>query len=61
MYRLFHDLDHGMQPISVLFPYLPIEAHRKRDASRQERGWIHTQAARIEGPYTDDMFRIWRK
>ena len=50
-----------MQPISVLFPYLPIEAHRKRDASRQERGWIHTQAARIEGPYTDDMFRIWRK
>ncbi len=33
---LFHDLDMGMQPISVIFPYLPIAAHRKRDASRKE-------------------------
>nr|CAD1820427.1 unnamed protein product [Ananas comosus var. bracteatus] len=29
---LFHDLDNGMQPISVIFPYLPIPAHRQRDA-----------------------------
>jgi sterol 14-demethylase len=28
---LFHDLDNGMLPISVLFPYLPIPAHRRRD------------------------------
>ena len=35
---LYHDLDDGMQPISVLFPYLPIEAHRKRDAARKEMG-----------------------
>lgn len=28
---LFHDLDLGMQPISVIFPYLPIPAHRQRD------------------------------
>lgn len=34
VYKYFHDLDNGMQPISVFFPYLPIEAHRKRDASR---------------------------
>ena len=27
--RLYHDLDEGMQPISVFFPYLPIEAHRR--------------------------------
>ena len=33
---LFHDLDMGMQPISVIFPYLPIAAHRRRDASRAE-------------------------
>ena len=28
---LLHDLDDGMRPISVLFPYLPTEPHRKRD------------------------------
>ena len=26
---LYHDLDDGMRPISVLFPYLPTEFHRK--------------------------------
>lgn len=31
---LFHDLDNGMRPISVIFPYLPIPAHRKRDRAR---------------------------
>lgn len=29
--QLFHDLDAGMLPISVLFPYLPIPAHAHRD------------------------------
>lgn len=29
--ELFHDLDAGMLPVSVLFPYLPIPAHRRRD------------------------------
>jgi len=33
---LIHDLDQGMQPISVFAPYLPIEAHRKRDAAHIE-------------------------
>ena len=28
---LIHDLDMGMLPISVLAPYLPIPAHRRRD------------------------------
>ncbi|GAA0166968.1 oxygenase [Lithospermum erythrorhizon] len=33
---LFHDLDNGMLPISVLFPYLPIPAHRRRDEARKK-------------------------
>ncbi|KAL9841026.1 putative sterol 14-alpha-demethylase [Arabidopsis thaliana] len=31
---LFHDLDKGMQPISVIFPKLPIPAHNCRDRAR---------------------------
>ncbi|KZV20615.1 obtusifoliol 14alpha-demethylase [Dorcoceras hygrometricum] len=33
---LFHDLDNGMLPISVIFPYLPIPAHRRRDQARKK-------------------------
>ncbi|KAJ8565310.1 hypothetical protein K7X08_007886 [Anisodus acutangulus] len=33
---LFHDLDNGMLPISVIFPYLPIPAHRRRDNARKK-------------------------
>jgi len=36
VYRQFHFLDMGMQPISVLFPYLPIKAHRDRDVARKQ-------------------------
>ncbi|CAN6470557.1 unnamed protein product [Victoria cruziana] len=32
---LFHDLDNGMLPISVILPYLPIPAHRRRDRARK--------------------------
>ncbi|CAK9161457.1 unnamed protein product [Ilex paraguariensis] len=28
---LFHDLDSGMLPISVIFPYLRIPSHRRDD------------------------------
>ncbi|XP_027335839.1 sterol 14-demethylase [Abrus precatorius] len=31
---LFHDLDNGMLPISVILPYLPIPAHKRRDQAR---------------------------
>lgn len=34
--RIYHDLDKGVTPISFFFPYAPIEAHRRRDAARQE-------------------------
>ena len=33
---LIHDLDQGMQPISVLAPHLPTSQHRKRDEARRE-------------------------
>ncbi|KAK3021108.1 hypothetical protein RJ639_045492 [Escallonia herrerae] len=37
---LFHDLDNGMLPISVIFPYLPIPAHRRRDQARKKLSGI---------------------
>lgn len=37
---LFHDLDNGMLPISVIFPYLPIPAHRRRDRARKKLSQI---------------------
>lgn len=37
---LFHDLDSGMLPISVIFPYLPIPAHRRRDQARKKLAHI---------------------
>ncbi|KAL8060236.1 hypothetical protein ABFX02_02G011800 [Erythranthe guttata] len=33
---LFHDLDSGMLPISVIYPYLPIPAHKRRDQARKK-------------------------
>ena len=32
---LFHDLCNGMQPVSVIFPYLLTPAHRRSDRARQ--------------------------
>jgi len=40
--RLIHDLDEGMQPLSVLAPYLPTAAHRRRDAAREELRALYT-------------------
>ncbi|KAF7124177.1 hypothetical protein RHSIM_Rhsim12G0016600 [Rhododendron simsii] len=37
---LFHDLDRGMLPVSVIFPHLPILAHRHRDQARQNLAGI---------------------
>jgi len=34
--NLYHDLDKGVTPLSVFFPYAPTEAHRKRDLARIE-------------------------
>jgi len=47
---LYNDLDAGMQPISVLLPYLPTRAHAKRDAARIKMKDVFTKviAARRE-------------
>lgn len=37
---LLHDLDDGMRPISVFFPYLPTAFHKKRDLARIQLGRI---------------------
>lgn len=38
--HLIHDLDQGMQPISVLANWLPIKAHRDRDRARKQMAEI---------------------
>lgn len=43
---LLHDLDDGMRPLSVFFPYLPTPYHRKRDAARRELGRIFAKVIR---------------
>lgn len=38
MFRLYQDLDKGLTPLSVFFPYAPTEAHRRRDKARKAIG-----------------------
>ncbi|KAK9811423.1 hypothetical protein WJX72_003728 [[Myrmecia] bisecta] len=57
---LYHDLDMGMLPISVMFPYLPIEAHRKRDRAREELSKIFAkviQARKASGAQENDLLQ----
>ncbi|GAB4822084.1 hypothetical protein N2152v2_009130 [Parachlorella kessleri] len=57
---LFHDLDDGMRPISVFFPYLPTEFHRKRDAARKQLHAIFKKVIeqrRASGVKEDDMLQ----
>ncbi|XP_022885275.1 obtusifoliol 14-alpha demethylase-like isoform X1 [Olea europaea var. sylvestris] len=59
---LFHDLDNGMLPISVIFPYLPIPAHRRRDQSRKKLAQIFTNiiASRKQtGKTENDMLQCF--
>lgn len=59
---LFHDLDLGMQPISVIFPYLPIAAHRQRDKSRAELAKIFAdiiQDRRKRGAQEPDVLQTF--
>jgi sterol 14alpha-demethylase len=34
--QLYHDLDHGLTPLTVFWPNAPTQAHRKRNAAREE-------------------------
>eukprot|EP00897_Mesotaenium_endlicherianum_P007787 jgi/Mesen1/7036/ME000367S06251 len=60
--QLFHDLDEGMQPISVAFPYLPIAAHRKRDRARAELARIFKKiidTRKAQGTKEEDMLQVF--
>jgi sterol 14-demethylase len=58
--HLYHDLDDGMRPISVLFPYLPTPFHRRRDAARARLAAIFGSviaARRASGARENDMLQ----
>mmetsp|Transcript_6366 Transcript_6366/g.14126 ORF Transcript_6366/g.14126 Transcript_6366/m.14126 type:complete len:494 (+) Transcript_6366:74-1555(+) len=57
---LLHDLDEGMLPISVLFPYLPIPAHFQRDKAREQLRQIFgkvIRARRESGTREEDVLQ----
>ena len=59
---LVHDLDKGMVPLSVFFPYAPIEAHRKRDKARKELAAIFDkviQGRRESGAMEPDVLQTF--
>lgn len=59
--HLIHDLDQGMQPISVLANWLPIKAHRVRDRARKKIGEIFEPIidARRRGDTKEDDMLQW--
>ena len=65
VYRQFHFLDMGMQPISVLFPYLPIKAHRDRDTARKQMSEIfakiivNRRAQPADAPKEEDVLQTF--
>ncbi|XP_047310629.1 obtusifoliol 14-alpha demethylase-like [Impatiens glandulifera] len=57
---LFHDLDNGMLPISVIFPYLPIPAHKRRDQARKKLAEIFSSiinSRKATGKTENDMLQ----
>lgn len=57
----YHDLDDGMRPISVFFPYLPTSFHRKRDAAREALASIFQKiinARRANNTKEDDILQV---
>ncbi|XP_062110821.1 obtusifoliol 14-alpha demethylase [Humulus lupulus] len=59
---LFHDLDNGMLPISVLLPYLPIPAHRRRDQARKKLAQIFANiinSRKQSGKSENDMLQCF--
>ncbi|XP_030547580.1 obtusifoliol 14-alpha demethylase [Rhodamnia argentea] len=60
--ELFHDLDNGMLPISVVFPYLPIPAHRRRDQARKKLSQIFASiisSRKCAGKSEEDMLQCF--
>ncbi|KAG2557955.1 hypothetical protein PVAP13_8NG104200 [Panicum virgatum] len=59
---LFHDLDNGMQPVSVIFPYLPIPAHKRRDRARARLAAIFAtiiNSRKASGQSEEDMLQCF--
>ncbi|KAJ0248122.1 hypothetical protein HA466_0164780 [Hirschfeldia incana] len=59
---LFHDLDNGMLPISVLFSYLPLPAHRRRDRARGKLSEIFSKiigSRKRSGKSENDMLQCF--
>lgn len=59
---LLHDLDDGMRPISVLFPYLPTAFHRKRDKARAELQRLFSKVIerrRASGEKSNDVLQTF--
>ncbi|GFR40145.1 hypothetical protein Agub_g701 [Astrephomene gubernaculifera] len=57
---LLHGLDEGMVPLSVFFPYLPIEPHKKRDRCRKALSEIFAkiiQNRRTSGRREEDVLQ----
>lgn len=60
--HLFHVLDLGMIPISVVAPWLPIKAHRERDKARAELESVFSkiiQARKASGKSEEDMLQVF--
>lgn len=54
--ELYHDLDHGLTPLTVFWPDAPTEAHRKRNKARQQMVQLFTKVIqdRKEHPERSD-------
>lgn len=59
--QLIHDLDQGMQPISVLLPNIPIPAHIKRNKARKRIAQLFTPVIenRRKGNTKEDDMLQW--
>eukprot|EP00271_Cylindrocystis_brebissonii_P004440 TRINITY_DN1609_c0_g1_i1.p1 TRINITY_DN1609_c0_g1~~TRINITY_DN1609_c0_g1_i1.p1 ORF type:complete len:507 (-),score=87.18 TRINITY_DN1609_c0_g1_i1:559-2079(-) len=60
--HLFHKLDEGMIPISVVAPWLPIKVHRERDKARLALTAIFSniiRKRRASGAKEDDMLQVF--
>ena len=54
--KIYHDLDHGLTPLTVFWPNAPTAAHKKRNEARQEMIRLFTKVIkeRKENPSRSD-------